>query len=136
MQGHALRERYLQDDTQILMTMIRMVLQRDRPRFLGFPLTLKSVMMKKMNKARRLERPLVLLSKIFFLSIVGIDCIALSEITERLLNEVAREGNLWVWPQQKVSSKEINEVREFDAMSMLTLYRKGFCSNSVLLIRR
>lgn len=71
-----------------------------------------------------------------FLSIVGIDCIALSEITERLLNEVAREGNLWVWPQQKVSSKEINEVREFDAMSMLTLYRKGFCSNSVLLIWR
>lgn len=66
MQGHALRERYLQDDTQILMTMIRMVLQRDHPRFLGFPLTLKSVMMKKMNKARRLERPLVLLSKIFF----------------------------------------------------------------------
>ena len=70
-----------------------------------------------------------------FLSIVGIDCIALSKITERLLNQVAREGNLWVWPQQKVSSKEINEVREFDAMSMLTLYRKGFCSNSVLLIR-
>ena len=71
-----------------------------------------------------------------FLSIVGIDCIALSKITERLLNQVAREGNLWVWPQQKVSSKEINEVREFDAMSMLTLYRKGFCSNSVLLIWR
>ena len=71
-----------------------------------------------------------------FLSIVGIDCIALSKITERLVNQVAREGNLWVWPQQKVSSKEINEVREFDAMSMLTLYRKGFCSNSVLLIWR
>lgn len=71
-----------------------------------------------------------------FLSIVGIDCIALSEITERLLNEVAREGNLWVWPQQKVSSKEINEVREFDAMSMLTLYQTGFYSNSVLLIWR
>lgn len=71
-----------------------------------------------------------------FLSIVGIDCIALSKITERLLNQVAREGNLWVWPQQKVSSKEINEVREFDAMSMLTLYQTGFYSNSVLLIWR
>ena len=71
-----------------------------------------------------------------FLSIVGIDCIAPSDIAERLLNEVARNGNLWVWPQQKVSSKNINEVREFDAMSMLTLYQKGFCSNSVLLIRR
>lgn len=67
MQGHALRERYLQDDMQILMTMIRMVLQRDHPRFLAFPLTLKSAMMKKMNKARRLERPLVQQSKIFFI---------------------------------------------------------------------
>lgn len=91
MQGHALRERYLQGDTQILMTMICMVLQQDHRRFLAFPLTLKSAMMK-MNKARRLERLLVQQSKIILLSIVGIDCIALSEITELLLNKVAPEG--------------------------------------------
>ena len=48
--------------------------------------------MMKMNKARRLERLLVQQSKIILLSIVGIDCIALSEITELLLNKVAWGG--------------------------------------------